>query len=147
AALEAITRKIASDEHELSQALAAASAAATEARNALSSLESPTVEATAARVGSLQERIRELHAARDQARVRATAAEQVCADLEPIRAERDRLIRRRDEARTAYEAAQGATDKANKRFERLRTLMDEVVRTAKAADSARVRRTAAATDL
>jgi DNA repair protein SbcC/Rad50 len=145
--LEPIADEIASDEQTLLERITGASTAVGEARKTLASLDGPTVEATAARVGALQDRIREANDARGHARSTATDAVQARARLGLIRAERDRLFEGRDQIRNAYEESRDAKNEASDRFDRLRNLFDKAERTAAAVERAEARRGAAAKEL
>src|SRR5439155_17772877 len=73
--LEALAIEIASAEQAIIERTELAFVAARHARETLTFLDSPSVEATAARVNALEQRIREASAARDQASSAATDAE------------------------------------------------------------------------
>ncbi|MGH7392050.1 MAG: AAA family ATPase [Candidatus Rokuibacteriota bacterium] len=145
--LEALAIEIASAEQALSERTKVASAEVRKARETLSYLDGPGVEATAARVHALQERIREASAARDQACSAAADAERARAELELIRSEHGRLVEQREQVRAAYERSLDAKANASDRFDRLRNLVDEATRSARASEAAEARRTAAAREL
>ena len=147
ARLEALAIEIASAEQALTERTDAASATVRDARGTLSSLDAPGVEATAARVNTLLERIREASAARDRASSAAADAEHARVELEQIRTEHGRLVEQRDRVCAAYERSRALKDDASERFDRLRGLADDAGRSATSAEAAEVRRAAAARDL
>lgn len=145
--LESLRTELASAEQALSERTERASAAVRDARETLSSLDRPGVEATGARVLALQEWIREARAARDQAISAAADAEHARVELELIRGEHGRVVEQRDQARAAYERSRDAKADASERFERLRSLEDEATRDARASEAAEARRAAAFREL
>ena len=145
--LVTLALEMASAERALTARADAASAAVRAARDALSALDAPGVEATAARVNTLLERIREASAARNRASSAAADGEHAHIELEQVRTDHGRLVQQRDRARIVHEHARALKDDASERFDGLRRHGDDAGRSANAAEAAEVRRAAAARDL
>jgi exonuclease SbcC len=146
-ALATLTTEIAADESTLNERKRQAFGAVREGREALECLDAPAVEAAAAHIAALHERLEDAMTATVDAETAAELARQTELALERIRAEHGALVEQRDAAIAAYEAADTARADAIASVDYLDTLAKEADRCSEAADKATKRHAAAASDL